>query len=219
MERYVWYACYGSNLNYDRFICYIKGGKPKGAKRKNRGCMSNKKTPKRTDSFAIPYPLYFAKNSSNWYGSGVAFIGLTKDSKVKTLSKLYLITKDQFEELFVQENGEKYEKMYEKIPLSLSFEEIMQKRSKVIWNSSWYGNIIYLGLGPGEIPIFTTTSSKNERPISPPNEKYLFHIIMGLRTKPYNLLEDKIVEYLHEKIGIQEKYKKEDLVKIVQHCK
>lgn len=214
MSDYVWYACYGSNLNYDRFICYIKGGKPKGSKRKNKGC-ANKKIPERTERYTIPYSLYFAKNSSNWYGSGVAFIGLTKDNEVKTLSKLYLITKDQFEELFVQENGEKYEK----ILLSLNFEEIMQRHSKVIWNSSWYGNIIYLGLGPDGIPIFTTTSSKNERPFSRPNEKYLFHIIVGLRTKPYNLSDDKIVEYLYEKFGIQERYNKEDLVKIVQHSK
>ena len=24
-ESYVWYACYGSNINYDRFMLYING--------------------------------------------------------------------------------------------------------------------------------------------------------------------------------------------------
>ena len=30
-KKYLWYASYGSNLNLDRFMCYIVGGKPKNS--------------------------------------------------------------------------------------------------------------------------------------------------------------------------------------------
>jgi hypothetical protein len=33
MSRRIWYASYGSNPSYrNRFLCYIAGGKPAGAK-------------------------------------------------------------------------------------------------------------------------------------------------------------------------------------------
>ena len=219
MENYVWYACYGSNLNYDRFICYIEGGTPKGSNKKDRGCRVNKKPPEKTDVITIPYTLYFARHSSKWDGSGVAFIGLAKDEKKRTLGKLYLITEDQFVDLFVQENGEKYESMLKKDKLSVNLEDIKKQNSKVIWESPWYGNIIYLGTGRDEIPIFTTTSSREERPYSRPNENYLYHVITGLKKPPYYLSNDEIVQYLYDKKGIQEGgYKENDLVNIVARC-
>ena len=42
----VWYACYGSNLLKERFLCYIRGGRPIGAQRTFYGC-KNKKEPKK----------------------------------------------------------------------------------------------------------------------------------------------------------------------------
>ncbi len=38
MKDYVWYACYGSNLLYERFKCYILGGTFNGNGRYHDGC-------------------------------------------------------------------------------------------------------------------------------------------------------------------------------------
>jgi hypothetical protein len=36
--KQVWYACNGSNLNYERLLCYIKGGTAMGRSGANEGC-------------------------------------------------------------------------------------------------------------------------------------------------------------------------------------
>ena len=58
-QEYVWYVGYGSNLNKQRFLCYILGGTPKYGCKSNQGC-TNKALPPEDRSIKIPYGLYFA---------------------------------------------------------------------------------------------------------------------------------------------------------------
>src|SRR3954449_2685541 len=73
---YVWYASYGSNINTDRFLCYIKGGKPEGSSKVETGC-KDPSLPIASSTFTMNFPLYFAKEAAKWESKGVAFIGLT----------------------------------------------------------------------------------------------------------------------------------------------
>lgn len=93
-EEYVWYACYGSNINRERFYRYINS------------CKDTSK-PKLEEKVVLSYELYFANKSVLWGNQGVAFI----DPKTagKTYGKMYLIKKDQFDEIKRKE-GTKYSK-------------------------------------------------------------------------------------------------------------
>ncbi|MCK5560387.1 MAG: hypothetical protein KAJ51_07320, partial [Thermoplasmata archaeon] len=103
MENLVWYACYGSNLFKKRFLLYIEGGRADIVPKTYIGC-TDKTPPHQDKSYIIHYELYFAKSSEIWEGKGVAFIKSQVDSTIKTLARLYLITKQQFGEVFLQEN-------------------------------------------------------------------------------------------------------------------
>ena len=58
-DKYVWYACYGSNLLKERFMGYILGGGIKG----EGGCR-DKTPPIKEMQITISHVLYFSKRSS-----------------------------------------------------------------------------------------------------------------------------------------------------------
>lgn len=95
---YVWYACYGSNINLNRLKIYINGDKT-GRYATNNGCR-NKSLPVDSKPYIIRRRVYFAKHSSKWKG-GVAFLNYR--SKGKTYGKIYKITKSQFIDILKQE--------------------------------------------------------------------------------------------------------------------
>ncbi len=104
---YVWYVGYGSNLNEQRFLCYIQGGTPRFGRRSDIGC-TDKTLPKDNRPITIHYPLYFAlpvdiTKTENWDVGGVAFISPYKDTNTKTFCRMWKITKEQYEEVRVQE--------------------------------------------------------------------------------------------------------------------
>lgn len=80
----VWYACYGSNINKDRFMKYIDGCQDKTA-------------PIAEKPMTIDHPIYFANKSSRWNSQGVAFLDMSQGGKC--YGKRYLITREQFERI------------------------------------------------------------------------------------------------------------------------
>lgn len=111
---YVWYVGYGSNVHEQRFLCYIKGGTPRFGKKCNKGC-TDKTLPIENKAITIDYPLYFAlpgknKGTSNWGAGGVAFIDPQEDKSLKTLCRMWKITKDQYHEVRKQEGPDWYGK-------------------------------------------------------------------------------------------------------------
>jgi tetratricopeptide (TPR) repeat protein len=206
LTNLVWYASYGSNLCSRRFMCYIEGGQPEGASRPHSGCR-DKTPPKDDQPIKIPYPLYFARQSSGWSNKGVAFIGLKKEETEATLGRMYLITEQQFVDVLSQEN--------EGAKISVDLQKVKQQGS-MVFHESWYGNILYLGERDG-FPIYTFTSGKNialEPPVAPSPE-YLQAILSGLK-EVYPVTPDDIVKYLLSKPGIKDSYTREDLANLLR---
>jgi hypothetical protein len=101
----VWYAAYGSNMSRRRFQHYLKGGRPEGAKRVLPGC-SDPSDPIDDRPWVSAGQLVFAKHSTNW-GGGVAFLD-TDRAEARARFRLYLVTSDQFTEIWEQEGSEFY---------------------------------------------------------------------------------------------------------------
>ncbi len=201
LTNLVWYANYGSNLCSRRFMRYIEGGQADGTFGPSMGCR-DKTPPKDDQPIKIAYPLYFAKQSPRWDNKGVAFIGCKKEETEATLGRMYLITEQQFLDVASQEN--------EGARVSVDLEKVKQKGG-MIFQESWYGNILYLGEQDG-FPIYTFTSSRDialEPPVAP-SPRYLQYIISGLR-EVYPLAQEDIVAYLLSKPGIKESYTREEL--------
>lgn len=103
MGDLVWYACYGSNINYERFKLYLLGGEKDffGVVVSNEGCR-DKSLPVRIKRYTFKHPVYFAKNSSIW-GGGVAFLDTRKTWAAQGVA--YLITYEQFLDVKRQEGS------------------------------------------------------------------------------------------------------------------
>ncbi|MGM0878383.1 MAG: hypothetical protein ACQEWV_27690 [Bacillota bacterium] len=203
-NHYVWYASYGSNINTDRFLCYIKGGKPVGSTKVETGC-KDQSLPVDESTFTINHPLYFAKESARWGSQAVAFIGLNHNKKTTTYSKKYLITIQQFLDIVKQEN--------DGIEFDIHLNIVKEKGSKIFNSHSWYGNILYLGEDKG-YPIFTFTAPWNidEVELKKPSHTYLSTIINGLKNDYSN---EEIYKYFLKKPGIKDQYSEEELASII----
>lgn len=190
----VWYACYGSNIREERFMCYINGGTPPGAVRNFSGC-SDKSKPRESKPFKINREMYFAKKSVTWNGGGICFLKPEKDENADTLGRIYLINSGQFKDLVRQEL--KFEGTIE-----IDFDELMEKGSYNCMTNGRYGLLLYLGEIDGK-PVVTFTSEKILKDeINQPNMAYLSTIVRGLR-EIYDLTNSEIKDYLRTKEGIK----------------
>ncbi|WP_223590644.1 hypothetical protein [Neobacillus bataviensis] len=204
--QYVWYASYGSNINAERFLCYIKGGRPVGSAKVEIGC-KDPSLPIDETTFTINLPLYFAKEAGKWESQGVAFLGLNQNTEYKTLSKKYLITTDQFLDVVKQENNG--------VEFNLDLNEVKTAGSKIFRRQSWYGNVMYLGEDNG-YPIFTFTAPWDIKDVEwkKPSRPYLLTIVNGLKK---DFSEEEIYNYFKNKPGIKENYADEELAAIIFH--
>jgi hypothetical protein len=100
-DKYVWYACYGSNLSKERFLFYVKGGFCKLNNKDYKGC-ADKSEPIKDRPIVIHHRLYFGNRSNSWNGGGVAFIDPQQNREERTLGRMYLITEEQFEQVHKQ---------------------------------------------------------------------------------------------------------------------
>ena len=197
MEDLVWYASYGSNLLYDRFMCYIKGGTPEGSSTRCEGC-SDKTPPQDRRPITIPHELYFAENSSSWEDKGVAFVKSERDLNAQTLGRMYLITREQFVQIVRQENG----RSPDNPRISIDFEETIAQGQSMI-KGGWYSRVIYLSEEDG-YPIFTFTGRWEDDAIPPnkPCEAYRKTIIRGLRETYLEMGDEERIDYLGNAGGI-----------------
>ena len=132
-NEYIWYACYGSNINRERFMKYI------------HGC-NDSSAPVEEYPFEFPYNIYFAAESPRWDNKAVAFLDDTCEGHA--LGKIYKITREQYEDVKLQE-GSKYTKKVEVgtvdgIPV-YTFTDI-QRRVDIGIPSDAYFNTILNGL-------------------------------------------------------------------------
>jgi len=167
-EKMVWYAVYGSNLLFKRFMCYLKGGSFRGG-RSSEPC-TDASPPRARLLYEIPYDMYFGKSSGSWEGKGVSFLDVTKPGRAYGVA--YLITREQFEHICREENG----------------------GHKPEIGSTWYDLVLPVGKFD-KIPVLTLTSSRvflsND-----PGPKYLEVLRLGLLEHYPYLSDDEAMEYL-----------------------
>jgi len=209
MSDHVWYASYGSNLLRERFMAYIRGGKAPGAGFAQVGC-TDTTPPKRDRRIMILHRLFFAEASPQWEDSGVAFIRKEQEEEAKTLGRMYLISKGQFRDVVLQENGRR--RMDAEV--EMDFERTVREgRSEM--PDGLNGTLLYLGK-EDDHPIFTFTASWDERhaPINRPGPKYLQVITRGLK-ETFGLSTPGVIEYLRDVPGVQGTLPEEELARIV----
>lgn len=90
-STHVWYACYGSNLSKERFMRYIQR-------------CTDKTPPAEDRPFVFDHPIYFAKSASHWQNGGKAF--LDDSSTGLAYGRIYKITREQYEEVKLQEGSD-----------------------------------------------------------------------------------------------------------------
>lgn len=98
-EDYVWYACYGSNINYERFMYYINGDTSEKYSSID-GCI-DKSAPIEDRQYIFECPIYFAGNSKRWGGGGFAFLDYEHNGK--SYGKIYKLKMSQFRGVLEQE--------------------------------------------------------------------------------------------------------------------
>lgn len=174
MVERVWYAAFGSNLSYDRFLVYLNGGQAPGSQGASPGARDNTQPHRSTTCFTTRR-LVFGQKSVRWSGGGVAFLNSQPEdppSEVRTALRLYDITAEQFEDVFQQENGLEE-------PISIDLDEV-ESDGLADLTDRWYGRVLFLGRQDG-LPIFTITTHSIPEP-NPPHPAYLQTIMTGLTT-------------------------------------
>ncbi len=212
MPKKLWYASYGSNLLRERFLAYIRGGRPPGAKFLQVGC-SDPTPPSHDHGIMVLHGLYFAEVSRHWENAGIAFVDTRKESIAKTLGRMYLITTDQFREVVLQENG--YQEMNVDLGMDL---EMTLREGRTELKTGLYRTLLCLGEEGGH-PIYTFTSAGGMEgaSLNPPGPLYLTVIVRGLK-ETFGLSDTGIIEYLQGRPGIRGLLPIEELERIVREA-
>ena len=189
----VWYACYGSNICEDRFLCYINGGTPAGAKKHFKGCEDRTK-PKDSRAFTIPHEVYFAKESATWDGGGICFLNPEKSNK-QSLGRVYQIGVSQFKDLVRQE-------LIFEGAIEIDFEALRKNGSYNCLPNGRYGELLYLGELEGKPVISFTSPLYLSEEINAPSAAYLKTIAKGLQ-EIYDIDKEGLIEYFSELEGIK----------------
>jgi hypothetical protein len=198
MKRNIWYASYGSNLSYrNRFLCYIAGGKPAGAKRWNPGCR-DKTPPSDINPIPLNCELYFAAYSDSWGGSP-AFIRRGSRKSV-TYGRAYLITDEQFNDVVIQENGGEPDGSRIVPP----YEQLSRMETFTLPSNPLYGLLWRVGSEKGS-PVITFTTARRDLAIGAPSEAYVKIIAAGLKETYPRLTDRDIAAYLRQAEGIRDR--------------
>ena len=193
-KNLVWYLGYGSNILDERFHCYITGGQPTGSDKSYSGCR-DQTLPKDNKSTTINHELYFAKESPTWKSGGVGFIRIDSNNLATTFARMYLVTKQQLENIAKQETSSTDF-------LTINFEEAILNGNTILKTPSWYGKLLYLGKDK-DYPVFTLTNENNLTTTIKPSVEYLQTIIKGIQ-QTRKTSKQQIVDYLIDKEVLME---------------
>jgi len=163
--RSVWYAAYGSNLSWERFRCYLHGGRPPHGNRIYPGSR-DPSDPLGSRQSWLPCGFGFARQSAVW-GGGVAFVDPQRAGR--TPVRLWQITIEQFLDVFAQENRLED-------PPGLDIEVDQGSMSHV--TDSWYGSVMRAA-DHDSSPVLTFTAA-TAAPAAEPTLAYLEAMVVGL---------------------------------------
>ena len=175
MGEEVWYASYGSNMWWERFRCYLEGGVPPGATRRQVGAR-DPSPPSDSRGVALPYRMYFAGRASTWGGGGVAFLDherLGVDDLACARGRAWRITREQFDDVVAQENG------FRPGEIVVDLDGLEPGDTRELPDAGWYRGLLVVDTLDG-LPLVTFTSPEVRTDLNPPSEAYLRTIAMGL---------------------------------------
>ena len=181
MSELVWYAAYGSNLLGARFLTYLTGGvAPHRPSRRPHPGARNPEPPIDTRGWEVSHRLFFAASSKNWGGGALAWLDPRPGTDHQSLVRLWLVTVEQFEDIFRQENGLPIpaEDEDDVAPITL---DGLAPGSPIDALDRWYGRLLHLGDGPDRHPVVTFTGANPDRhPLGPAHPAYLRTVGLGL---------------------------------------
>jgi hypothetical protein len=166
--QHIWYVAYGSNLSWERFCYYLRGGRPDGIEREYPGCLD---TSHEIDSFGLMITggVYFAGHSSVWR-AGMAFYDPDATGEVAT--RAYLITTEQFVDVLAQETRRSPGMTLDLGPIFRG-----ERYSKGVGG---YPILVRVGESHG-LPLVTFTCERRAAPaFAAPSEPYLAAMAIGL---------------------------------------
>ena len=99
-NSHIWYVCYGSNLRWERFSYYIKGGFCPLNGKTYAGC-DDTSDPLESRAVHVPYDLYFGGSSHVWENGGVGFLDPTYTGDA--YARAWLVSRAQYEQIRDQE--------------------------------------------------------------------------------------------------------------------
>ena len=119
----------------------------------------------------VPREVFFAGESSLWHGGGVAFLNTQEDPTQSNPVRMYLVTREQFLDVFAQENGRD-------LGIHVDLDEVTRAGSMEVL-ASWYGLMLCLSKDHEGYPVYTFTSA-NPPSRNPPHETYRAMIDRGV---------------------------------------
>ena len=176
--EYLWYACYGSNLNKDRFMIYIRGGSLEvGGHRVTEKGSSDRSEPTASEVCRLSFKLLFLGHFAKWENRSAAFLDMShREHNLKTVCRLYRITREQFADVVCQENGGVP-------PRDIDFEALRENGEFDLYPDHPYGKLVYVEEKDG-IPVVTFTCTdawiSEKGSIGEPSGPYLEVIRDGL---------------------------------------
>lgn len=179
----VWYACYGSNLRRDRFLCYVQGGRPQGARRSYPGAR-NTTAPADDRPMTLPGSVLFGWTSPTW-GGGIAFYDAGADGT--TLARAYLVTDQQFADVAAQE-------MHREPGSDLDLAHVLEHARHDV-GPGRYESLRLVGELDGHPVLTFTTPDPSAVQRNSPAPAYLRTMAEGLR-EAHGLDEAQVADYL-----------------------
>lgn len=208
---YVWYLSYGSNMNRERFLCYIKGLQYKNHPNPEQGCR-DQSMPLDERSITIENELFFALQSSRWNNMGVGFITEKKQHGAKTFARIYKITKEQFEDVVKQEN-----RLDVHEDLDIDYNLLRKQGSYCLFDDRFYGRLLMVDEIEG-IPVYTFTINQIPKEYSKPTPYYIETIVSGIKSN-FDHENELIYHAFKDLNGIRGQYDQSELKKIISNVK
>ncbi|PRY63391.1 hypothetical protein BCF74_102225 [Knoellia remsis] len=183
MTGSVWYAAYGSNLDRDRFLTYVRGGRPPGASRTYVGARDTRE-PREDRPFTMPGQVFFGWESPTW-GGGIAFYDV--DSGGTALARAYLLTTQQFADVAAQE-------MHREPGVDLDLAHVLE-HARHDTGPGRYESLHLVGELDGDPVLTFTTPDPTALQRNPPVAAYVVTVACGLR-EAHGLDDGALTAYL-----------------------
>jgi hypothetical protein len=166
----------------ERLAVYLRGGVPSGSTRLHPGAR-DPSDPLADEPCRLAHRRFFAGRSRTWGGGGVAFVD-PRPGSGDTPARRYLLTLDQFHDVWAQESGRVVGTHLalaaaDASPLELA---ALEPGSSVVVGTGGYDRLLVVGRVDGVAMVtFTSPLEPSSLAPNPPSTPYRAVIAAGLR--------------------------------------